>query len=271
MTAQRNSRKAKLDILIPAVPKDLATLPYVIDAARKHVRHAIGHIFVVAPRDKRIMALCKKKKVTFTDERRVLPFSKNRYRYRLKHWELSGWLYQQMIKLNGDKLCTADHFLVIDADTVLIRPHVFLRGGKTVFYCRNWSRPEYFRTFRRLMGRKRASSRSFVTHYMLFNRRKLASLRKAIEERHGMRWHDAIWRSMDKTKPYAFSEFETYGNYVYAGDPGNVIRLPARNKKMTSDVRRLAEGTLRKLARSYRSLSFHQRKGYRRRKRGRSG
>jgi hypothetical protein len=268
MTA--GNRSTKLDILIPAVPKDLKTLPRVIDAARKHVRHPIGRIYVVAPRDSRILALCRKKKVTFADERRLLPFSKTRYPYRPENRELSGWLYQQMLKLNGDKLCKTDHFLVIDADTVLIRPHRFLRGGKTVFYCRNWSRPEYFRTYRRLTGRNRASSRSFVTHYMLFNRRKLAALKQFIESRHGRRWHAAIWQAIDKTKPYGFSEFETYGNYVYAQNPARVIRLPARNKKMATDVRSLPASRIRKLARMYRSLSFHERKVYRRGKGGRT-
>src|SRR5690606_23976056 len=115
----------RLDVLIPAVPKDLVTLPFVIDAVRKYVRHPIGHIFVVAPADHRIIALCTRKKVKFVDERTAVPFSKHRFRYRAKTWELSGWLLQQMIKLNCDKLCTTDHFLVIDADTVLIRPHTF--------------------------------------------------------------------------------------------------------------------------------------------------
>lgn len=147
-------RKEKLDVLIPAVPKDLATLPLVIDSVRSQVRHPIGNIHVVAPNDSGIKAMCKKKGAIFVDERTVLPFSANRFRYRAGGLELSGWLIQQMIKLNGDTLCKTGHFLVIDADTVLIRPHDFIRGGKTVFYCRLWSRPDYFRTLRRLLGQR---------------------------------------------------------------------------------------------------------------------
>jgi hypothetical protein len=264
MTARGAADTAKVDILIPCAPKDVRTLPFAIDAARKHVRHPIGRIYVVAPRNRRIKAVCRRKNVSFVDERRVLPFSKNRYRYRTKTRELSGWLYQQLLKLSGDRVCRAGHFLVLDADTLLIRPHRFLRGGKTVFYCRNWSRPEYFRTLAKLLGRRRASSRSFVAHCMLFSRRKLAILKKTIEKRHGIAWHEAIWRAMDKTKPYAFSEYETYGNFVYGRDPRSVIRLPALNRNMASDPRRLTERAIRRLARSYRSLSFHKRKGYRR-------
>lgn len=270
MSADATGGKTDLDVLNPAVPKDLGTLPHAIDAVRKHVRHPIRNIYVVAPDHPKIRALCHRKHVRFVNERSVLPFGNNRFRYRSRTWERSGWLYQQLLKLNGDTVGTADHVLVVDADTVLIRPHVFLRKGKTVFYCRNWSQPEYFRTYRRLMGRRRASSRSFVTHYMLFNRKQLASLKRNIEERHGMRWYEAIWKCMDKSKPYAFSEYETCGNFVYGRNPGAIIRLPARNKKMNTDFRRLPPARIRALSLKYRSLSFHKRKAYRRKPGGRS-
>src|SRR5690606_22649513 len=113
MTARGAADTAKVDILIPCAPKDVRTLPFAINAARKHVRHPIGRIYVVAPRNRRIKAVCRRKNVSFVDERRVLPFSKNRYRYRTKTRELSGWLYQQLLKLSGDRVCRAGHFLVL--------------------------------------------------------------------------------------------------------------------------------------------------------------
>lgn len=48
----QSSRK-RIDILIPAIEKDLETLPYVIDAARKQVKHPIGQILIVAPKRKK--------------------------------------------------------------------------------------------------------------------------------------------------------------------------------------------------------------------------
>lgn len=41
--------KTKIDVLIPAIEKDSGTLPYVIDAIRKHVKHPIGSIMIVSP------------------------------------------------------------------------------------------------------------------------------------------------------------------------------------------------------------------------------
>jgi hypothetical protein len=36
-----------IDVLIPAIEKDLATLPLVIDSLRRHVQHRIATIYIV--------------------------------------------------------------------------------------------------------------------------------------------------------------------------------------------------------------------------------
>ncbi|BCG56862.1 DUF6492 family protein [Paenibacillus sp. URB8-2] len=251
-----------IDVLIPAIEKDLATLPHVVDAVRKHVRHPIRSILIVAPRKERIMDFCRRKACTFVDENTVLPITKKDIHYRSRTWERSGWLFQQLLKLGGDKLCTADYFLVIDADTVLIAPHRFRSSGKTVFYCRDWSQPEYFTTYRKLMGRKAARPSSFVTHYMLFERRRLSRMKREIESMHGVPWYTAIMRSMNRTRQFAFSEFETYANYVYSADRGGMILKKARNKSLNMSASQISKPAIQKYARTFRSLSFHKRKGY---------
>lgn len=256
------SGRKKIDVLIPAIEKDLATLPYVIDGIRKHVQHPIGQIMIVAPNRARMIELCRRKNCRFVDENSLLPITKKNIHYRSKRWERSGWLFQQLLKMNGDKLGNSEYFLVIDADTVLITPHVFLDGDKTIFYCRNWSQPEYFKTYRRLLGTNPSSRSSFVTHYMLFNKSKLAQLKRKIESKGQKSWYSAIMSAMDKTKPFAFSEFETYGNFLYSQNPGGVILKKARNKGLHVNVGQISPQKVAGLAKKYRSLSFHKRKGY---------
>lgn len=251
-----------IDVLIPAIEKDLATLPHVIDSLRRYVRHPIGHIYIVSPNSSKIRKLCARKSCIFVDETSVLPFTKKDIRYSSSRWNRSGWLYQQLLKMNGDHICRNNFFLVIDADTVLIRPHRFISGGKRVFYCRSWSQPEYFRTYRKLLGTSAPSPKSFVTHYMLFEKTKLAALKRKIEARHGMSWHAAIIRSIDRKKQFGFSEYETYANYVYSGNSASVLLRNANNKSLKTSVAALKKEQIHKLARTYRSLSFHHRKGY---------
>ncbi|MBJ6360058.1 DUF6492 family protein [Paenibacillus sp. GCM10012307] len=252
-----------IDVLIPAIEKDLITLPHVIDSVRKYVKHPIREIIIVAPRKQRILNLCAKKGCRFVHENTVLPIVKKDIHYQSKTWDRSGWLYQQLLKLGGDKVGSSKHYLVIDADTVLIRPHIFKVGKKTVFYCRNWSQNEYFKTYKKLTGKSRSSRSSFVTHYMLFNKSKVKKLKQTIEFKHKSSWYSAIMKSMNKTKPFAFSEFETYGNFLHSSEPSKMILKPANNKSLHSSFSRISPSRMSSLTRKYRSLSFHQRKEYR--------
>jgi hypothetical protein len=263
---QRRSQ-TKIDVLIPAIEKDLATLPFVIDSVKKFVMHPIGQIFIVAPNSAKIKSLCLRKNCTFVDENTVLPITKRNIHYRSKRWERSGWLYQQLLKLGGSKLGSQRFYLVIDADTVLIRPHTFRSGGRQIFYCRNWSQPEYFTTYKKLLGKKAPRPASFVTHYMMFEKSKLTTLKKKIAARHHTSWHSAILRSINKTKQFGFSEFETYGNFLYASSPKSVVLKKALNKSLSMNPSAISQSKLKKLARTYRSISFHKRKGYVRRAR----
>ncbi|MFP3392401.1 DUF6492 family protein [Brevibacillus sp. SIMBA_040] len=256
----------KIDVLIPAIEKDLGTLPYVIDSIHKQVKHPVGKIMVISPPSKRIQALCRRKNCIFINEKRVLPITKKDIHYQTKRTNRSGWLLQQLLKLAGGSLTRQRYYLVIDADTILIRPHVFLVNGKTVFYCRNWSRPEYFRTYKKLLGTKPTASRSFVAHYMLFDKSKLSRLKYKIEARHRTRWYWAIIKNTNKQSYAGFSEFETYGNFVKAHYPGHLVIRSSLNKSFTSKPASLTRKRIIRLAQNYRSISFHKRSWYIRKK-----
>lgn len=251
-----------MDVLIPAIDKDMGTLPLVIDSLRRYVQHRIGTIYIVSPKSDRIRRLCANKKCTFIDEKTVLPITKKHIRYGTARWDRSGWLYQQLLKMNGDKISKAPFFLVIDADTILIRPHVFRKDGKTIFYYRSWSQPEYFRTYHKLMGVKAPSPKSFVTHYMLFEKAQLTRLKQVIETRHGKPWFHAIIQSINRKKQFGFSEYETYANYLYSKQPARMILRKSLNKALHSRASSLSQKKLDSLAKNHRSLSFHQRKVY---------
>lgn len=253
----------KIDIMIPAIEKDLGTLPYVIDSVRKQVKHPIGKFMIVSPDSTRIRQLCARKGCIFINEKTVLPITKKNIHYQSAKWDRSGWLFQQLLKLGGSKLGKQAHYLVIDADTVLIRPHTFkTTGGRTIFYYRKWSQPEYFTTYKKLMGRKAGSPTSFVTHYMLFERAKVSQLKKSIAAKHHTSWYSAIIRSMNKKKQFAFSEFETYGNYLHANYRNQYILKKSLNVSLHMKASGLTEAKRKKLALRYRSVSFHKRKGY---------
>ena len=102
----------------------------------------------------------------------------------------SGWLFQQLIKLSG-KVGTCQHYLCIDADHVLIRPHVFLTtDDKTVFYMSYEEHTPYYENIHQLMPGLPLDTLSYVDHKMLFDKAQLQQLHQAL------------------------TEFELYGNFV---------------------------------------------------------
>jgi len=268
MTTSSISSLPAIDVLIPAIDKDLPTLPYVIDSVRKQVLHPIRRIHVISPASDRIRALCRAKGCHYVSENSLLPFRKKDIRYRSAHFERSGWLYQQLLKLAGDRVSGSEHYLVIDADTILLRPHAFTAGGKPVFYSRSWTQPEYRKCYRRLLGKPLGASGSFVAHYMLFSKSRLAELKRAITAHTGLVWHQAILTKIDRTKMFAFSEFEAYGHYLHSRTGGKIVRRPALNKELSGHPSRLTPAKWKELARRYRSVSFHKRGGYLIRRKG---
>ncbi len=245
-----------VDVLILAVPKDYATLPLVIKSIKTFVKHPIGEIIIVAPDSSEVRLIAETSGCVFRDETQFLPISKQDIEYSVNGLDRSGWLFKMLLIFAGDKICANEHFLVIDADTLLIRPHVFAKDGKTLLLYSDEYHPPYFTAYRNLLGKNPPSCVSFVCHYMLFHRPKLNALRLAIEHHTGMTWYQAIIENTDRTIPSGFSEYETYGNFVLSRYPNSVWMEYWFNLSMDGskvDLNHLPNSW----SQHYRAVSFH--------------
>lgn len=257
----------RIDVLIPVIEKDLDVLPHAIDAVRKQVRHPLGEIFIVAPQSAKIRDLCSARKCSFVDENSVLPLTKKDLNYTPTRNNVtvdrSGWLFQQLLKLSGDTLGSSDGLLVLDADTVLIHPHVFEYNDKSILFCRTLYYRPYFSTYKKLLGEEApgpAQSLFFVSHYMYFKKKRLYELKKFIASRHATNWYMAILNSMNKRQWDSFSEYETYGNFMLKNYPQEIILKPRRNLSLKrSSIHNIGKIDLNQLAKKHgiRSVSFH--------------
>ncbi|MFA5393868.1 MAG: glycosyltransferase [Candidatus Ratteibacteria bacterium] len=250
------SSNIKLDVLIPAVEKDLEVLPYAIDGARENIRHPIGEIIIVAPDSERIKALCEIKGCRFVNEDSVLPIVKKNVKFTVDGMNRSGWLFQQFLKLSGDIICSQNYYLVLDVDTVLLRPQVFLHKQKTLFNCSKEYHKPYFTMYASLLGRKPAYPVSFVSHYMLFEKDKIRKLKAVIEERNGAKWYDAIIKKANDGEG-KFAEYETYGNFVLDHYPNQVVTNYYFNTSLPREELQKIEKSKKTLSRKFKSVSFH--------------
>jgi glycosyltransferase involved in cell wall biosynthesis len=213
-----------LDILIPLAAKDVSTFKLVIGSIRRNLRHPIGQVFVVGPALEEIKSACSETGCVFKDENTVLPITKEDIQYTVNGVDRSGWLFQQLIKLNGRKVCDLEEFLALDADTILACPQVFKANGQTVFLHSDEHHTPYYQAYWDLFGRNTSTPLSFVAHQMLFNRGRLLEMQGELETRHGKPWYQAILSTIDTNELSAFSEFEIYGHWMLQIHPAEVRR-----------------------------------------------
>lgn len=247
----------ELDVIIPAVEKDLPALPHAIEGVRRNLMHPIRNVMVVAPESSTIQELCRQLHVDFVDEKTVAPVSKHDIQYVVDGKDRSGWLLQQLIKLNADRVAMTENFLVLDADTVLVKPQRLETGGRSVLLVSEEHHRPYSTTYEKLFGYPPQSLLSFVCHYMIFNKQILMLLREAIQKRIEKPWARAIVESIDRNEASSFSEYETYGNFLREISPRKIVLRYSHNRRLApmelGDISRYSDKADR-----FVSLSFHR-------------
>ncbi len=220
----------EIDVVVPAVAKDADTLPACIDGIRAYMANRIGNIYLVSPRGRGLEAAAKALGLTFVDEVDVLGYGPGDINYVSKGVNRSGWIFQQLLKFSGN-IGTNRHYVTIDADHVLLRPHTFLDSeGRSVFYVSKEYYYPYYSFFKRMFGHFPYQRLSYVAHKMVFDKQRLELLRRSIELNCGLRWDEAIVGLLKSDGRLSFSEFETYGNLFPEDEK---LRIPWREKMLS--------------------------------------
>jgi hypothetical protein len=196
-----------LTVVVPAVEKDAPVLAHCLQSIRGMIRHRLVEVWVVAPESASIRNIATAEKCKYVLEDSILPRPAAELKCR-------GWVLQQFIKFNAAKFVTTPDYLVVDADTIFLRPQSFFRGGKSVLRYSDQYELLYNRSLELVFGHPRRFPVSFVTHHMLFNTALVKELLQLIEKRFGCPWWEAILKEVDKGHPISFSEYELYGHFV---------------------------------------------------------
>lgn len=251
------STKETVDIVILTLPKDRELLEVYVQHLRTNICETIGTIFMIAPRDESLEAYCAAHDIVFKDERMVLGYGKEHIAYSVNGQNRSGWLFQQLLKLSGDTFVTSERYIIVDADTILVRPHAFRSNGKSVFVeSSEWQEP-YFRSFEKLFGYEAPSRCSLTAHMMVFTVARLKEMKAEIEKKHGMRWDEAYVEACDRTKSSGISDYDTYGNWLMYNHPKEVMTVPFYNKSFSRKLLPELDTLKKRYAGRYASFSFH--------------
>lgn len=254
----RGQSNKKIDVIIPCLDKDHATLPVVVDSIRKFLNHPVGKIFIVAPKSSpQIEQFCRKERCVFVDEKTVAPLAIDNIKYHPLGQDRTGWIYQQLIKLSGDKLTGRDCFMVWDADTALTKSQAFFYHRKYVLNHSDEYHAPYFTIYQKLVGEEAQSPVSFISHQMIISKKVLGVLKSRIEEHTGKSWWEGILDCLDPDQPSSFSEYELYGNFLYSHYPKDLTIEYWFNKTLPRSSLMPLEEACRIFSKDFKSVSWH--------------
>lgn len=176
-------------------------------------------------------------KVGFLDENAVLPFDavhavmKEALQDVLNGQELprgiTGWYYQQFLKMQYARMCDDAYYLVWDGDTIPCAKFSMFKEGTNTPYLdmKNEYFRQYFDTMEKLIpDLRKCFEKSFISEHMLMNSEIMRELLAEIEANRsiaGESFWEKIIHAIDAKglQENSFSEFETYGTYVAMRHP----------------------------------------------------
>jgi hypothetical protein len=231
-------------------PKDASTLRYCVDGIMQCP--GIARVYAISGRWAR--GLCHRLAVSWVDEDSVVPGVAHAS-FREPRW---GWYFQQILKLGVAWVEREDCYLVVDADTVFVRPvRFFSEDGRTCFATASEHHEPYFETFERMLRCKPCNTMSFIAHHMVFHCARVREMCSAFGP--DPLWWRNIAACLEPRAPHfsrsQFSEYETYGNYVAARYPDRILIRPLRWRNL--DVRP-SRRQVRRFAGEYDFVSFQE-------------
>lgn len=176
-----------------------------------------------------------KGRVGFFDEDELIPFAEvHKIMKELLQTEelprgVTGWYYQQFLKMQYAFVCKEDYYLIWDGDTVPCKPFsMFREDGLPYLDLKQEYHEEYFHTIGNLFpGMRKSIAKSFISEHMLI---RCDIMKQLIWDIMGSSTNDTAKNHIQTQSPFyekilrairpgqimntAFSEFETYGTYV---------------------------------------------------------
>lgn len=219
----------KYDVIIPSSKQDISFLPKVFKYIRKNLIGA-KKIFVITSPDnfKKLNKYLLVYGIELIDENNLcngLSYSSIDEILKSKGvYTRTGWHFQQFLKMGFALSKYADeYYLSWDADTLpLSKISFFDPENNPIFTMKNEYHKPYFDTIQNLIGLGKTANFSFIAEHMLFKSSFMKELLLEIEKssNDGILWFEKIINaSVDLAYP-GFSEFETYGTFVWVRYPG---------------------------------------------------
>jgi hypothetical protein len=248
--------ETRFPAFVPCHPKDLVTLPFCVEALRRHPQ--ITTVSVIGQRS--LQPHCEHLGIGFVDELSLLdPWFPASEPMSDRHW-----YYQMFLKLSvafGED-DPPDRYLIADADTVLLHPFPLIDevSGTALHPKMSEHVTRYYSGMRELLGHDVPYEGSHIAHFMVFRTPVVHAMFAEFARVAGRPAEDgrAVLREFLQrcdSKTLAFSEYETYGYYTQLHFPDELAWATRRQLNMLYVTPN--EHVLTRLAPYYHYCSFH--------------
>ena len=211
----------KVDVVVPYHLKDSDVLHWTVWGIRNFID--VADIIVVTSQSARPKV--EDLGVTFLDENTIVDEISTEMR---SSWRW-GWYFQQVLKFAMACHVETQYYLVVDADTVFLRPVSFFDNAQRPLYATSneYNRP-YFDVFESFLGFRPNREYSFIANHMVFKRQIVMELMNCLDADEP--WHNRILALTEPQPPWnslsQFSEYETYGHFIKERHPEELQLRP---------------------------------------------
>ena len=218
-----------ISLVVPCHPKDFPLLTAVVDGASQGSRNSISSVTIVVPDGQRDRVQGLPGGPLILEDSEVIPPDLLVALADFVPLTRRGWAKQQLIKFLCAVRSQERATLVLDSDTVLLRPRTWWTPSGLQALCVSHEyHAEYGRHIKRSLGVERARPFSFVTHHQL--------MQKDVVE--GMFGSDAVgleqWLvGADWSSLSAISEYETYGTWLVRNAPERAVLAQWNNRTVS--------------------------------------
>ena len=253
-TCKNHEPGVELTVFIPVASKDTALVRDCVYSLRDLLNHRIYEIVVCGSSNIELKETCKIIDCRYIDEVEIAPVRKSDINFQYRGSDRSGWIFQQLVKLNVFSWAGTDHVLIWDVDTVLLQRANFEIDGDLIVEFEKHKHQPYFDNALKLLGELPEVPVGLTCHKVLFKKEILQRMLDQIERRSGEVWHQAIINSVDSRQLSSISEYAMYSSFAMNQFPK---KIKMRHWKNTSDF--FPESKRRQwiLSKLFFSVSYH--------------
>ena len=209
----KNDGFCNIDLLITLIDKDIMVAEKCIESVKLYSLNKIRNVYIIAPDTIKIRVFCKEHNCNFIDEDLVSPYTSNELLLKGIGKQRVGWIKQQLIKLNSDRLSPLmDRYLIMDADTILLKKQYFSKDDCDVLKFSDEFHFLYKISNKLILGSFFYAFKSFIAHHQLVQKTTLREMKLHISNLHQKEWYDVFIETAVKNSNYV-SEYELYAQF----------------------------------------------------------